>query len=293
MSDDNQDAGLLPETEAQARLLAPGLALAGCVQAYLWRDTTRARRLSLAQRGSWFPATTFAGMSWSLQGEGWEVNERGEHLPLAGRSLLVGPRSRPVLYRSGPEGGQAFFVALNSDALLALTGLDISTLLDRCLDMDALLGPDWQALNRRMLACREAAQCQQVLEDFLRPRWRAHCAAQGLSFPYRDWAQNIALRVAASEGGRSLRQMERRFKRWTGRSQRELRQMQRSEAAFQKMRQAVEQGQLVWSELALDAGYADQAHLCREVKRVTGFSPEELRRRILGEEAFWAYRIWV
>lgn len=291
MNEQDEDTGLLPE--AEARLLAPALALAGCVQAYLWRDTTRARHLSPAQRGSWFPATTFCGMSWSLQGQGWEVDAQGVQIPLASRCLLVGPRSRPALYRSGPEGGQAFSVALNSDALLALTGLEIAPLLDRCLDMDQLLAPDWQALNQRMLACRKAAQCQRVLEEFLRPRWRAHCAAQDLSFPYRDWAQNIALRVAASEGGRSLRQIERRFKRWTGRSQRELRQMQRSEAAFQKMRQAVEQGQLVWSELALDAGYADQAHLCREVKRVTGFSPEELRRRILDEEAFWAYRIWV
>jgi AraC-like DNA-binding protein len=54
----------------------------------------------------------------------------------------------------------------------------------------------------------------------------------------------------------------------------------------------MEAGEVVWSALAQDAGYTDQAHLCRETRRVTGFSPEELRRRIDEEEAFWPYRIW-
>ena len=49
---------------------------------------------------------------------------------------------------------------------------------------------------------------------------------------------------------------------------------------------------LAWPALAQDAGYADQAHLCRETRRVTGFTPEELRRRIDTDEAFWAYRVW-
>lgn len=46
-------------------------------------------------------------------------------------------------------------------------------------------------------------------------------------------------------------------------------------------------------ELLADAsGYADQSHLCREVRRVTGFSPEELYRRIQEDEGFWSYRLW-
>jgi AraC-like DNA-binding protein len=44
--------------------------------------------------------------------------------------------------------------------------------------------------------------------------------------------------------------------------------------------------------LAADTDYADQSHLCRETRRMTGFSPDDLRRRIGSEEAFWAYRLW-
>lgn len=41
-----------------------------------------------------------------------------------------------------------------------------------------------------------------------------------------------------------------------------------------------------------DTGYADQSHLSRETRRITGFPPGELRRRIIEDESFWVYRIW-
>lgn len=47
-----------------------------------------------------------------------------------------------------------------------------------------------------------------------------------------------------------------------------------------------------WADVALDTGYADPSNLCRETRRVTGFAPAELRRRIAEEEAFWIYRMW-
>jgi AraC-like DNA-binding protein len=52
------------------------------------------------------------------------------------------------------------------------------------------------------------------------------------------------------------------------------------------------EGPVNWAELAADTDYADQSHLCRETRRMTGFSPDDLRRRIGSEEAFWAYRLW-
>jgi AraC-like DNA-binding protein len=39
-------------------------------------------------------------------------------------------------------------------------------------------------------------------------------------------------------------------------------------------------------------GYADQAHLCRETRRITGFAPEALRRQMTTAESLWAYRLW-
>ena len=38
------------------------------------------------------------------------------------------------------------------------------------------------------------------------------------------------------------------------------------------------------------AGYTDQAHLCRETRRVTGFSPDELYRRMCDQLARVTFR---
>ena len=43
--------------------------------------------------------------------------------------------------------------------------------------------------------------------------------------------------------------------------------------------------------LAGDAGYSDQSHMGRAVRRATGFSPARLNRMIESEESFWCYRL--
>ncbi|WIV98078.1 helix-turn-helix domain-containing protein [Kinneretia aquatilis] len=279
-----------------ALLLVPSLALSGCLRACLWRDTTRASgTLSEAQRESHFAATPLCGLTWTLQGGGWEVLEGGALLPIEHRALLGGPRSRPVHFRS--DGGvRSFMVALQPEALHVLTGLDLSALLDRYVAIEQLLpGEDWRQLNTQMLAARDEQECMALLEAFFLPRWRA-LQQERTAAPergrYRDWMQHLALRAIAGGHGASLRQMERRIKQWSGQSLRALRGISRAEATFFQVRREMEAGEVVWSALAQDAGYTDQAHLCRETRRVTGFSPEELRRRIDEEEAFWPYRIW-
>jgi AraC-like DNA-binding protein len=284
------NSNLHPDTVA--RLLAPSLGLSGCVHAYIWRDTTRAAQLTEGQRSGWFPASPFCGLSWTLQGSGSQVMPDGALQALPGPSVVVGPRSGPAQFRSA-GGGRIFMVALLPEAFHALTGLNLSDLVDRSLDVAALLGQEWQMLSGQMLAAGDEAQCQQILEAFLLPRWRAHCRSEGLSpSRYSDWMQQLAIRAVAAGHGASLRQVERRIKQWSGQSLRALRSISRSEAAFFQVRREIEAGDLVWSALAQDVGYADQAHLCRETRRVTGFSPEELRRRIEEDEAFWAYRVW-
>lgn len=48
-----------------------------------------------------------------------------------------------------------------------------------------------------------------------------------------------------------------------------------------------------WAGLAQEDGFADQAHLVRATKRITGFSPMEFTRRYEQDESFWLYRLWV
>jgi AraC-like DNA-binding protein len=62
--------------------------------------------------------------------------------------------------------------------------------------------------------------------------------------------------------------------------------------AFIASVEAGEQGALNWTDLASDTGFADQSHLCRQTRRITGFAPDALRRGIASDESFWVYRLW-
>ena len=44
------------------------------------------------------------------------------------------------------------------------------------------------------------------------------------------------------------------------------------------------------ASLAADAGFADQSHLGREVRRVTGLPPGRLGELMRTDEAFWPHR---
>nr|WP_297530758.1 AraC family transcriptional regulator [uncultured Roseateles sp.] len=304
-----------------ARLHIPSRALEGCLYAYLWRDLSAAKAhseaLTDAQCQSWFPATPLCGLSWTLSGrvrelglgtvgrtdDGTDVGTDGasegdrEPGPWLPASVIGGPRGGPKRFQATPDC-RAFMVAIRPEALQAMTGIDLGQLKDRMLPSSFIDDPAWRALDAAMLAAGDEQTARRTLEDFLLPRWRAVRDEVLADDPpprgYAGWMQHLALRAIAAGHGRSVRQAERRIKQWSGQSLRALRLVSRAEAAFQQVRKLDEdEGVVIWSALAQDHGYADQAHLCRETRRLSGFSPEELRRRVACDEAFWAYRVWV
>lgn len=281
-----------PSPHTRAELLAPRSALASCVRAYVVRDT-RGAALAPPQRLNHFPASPLAAITWFLAGQALVVH-RGDaavHEPVS-RVVVSGPHTAPVVSLN-PGPVHALIMLVHPQALALLTGVDVSTLVDRFCALDDLLGPDWQAMARRVLGAPDEAAALRVLEDFLEPRWRPLAAAAVPRIErYRHWVEGVALRAAQSAAGRSLRQVERRIKQWAGLPLRDLRRMARSEQAFLMIRAASERGTLDWAEAAAEAGFSDQAHLCRDSRRMTGASPGELRRLVESDEAYWSYRLW-
>jgi AraC-like DNA-binding protein len=93
--------------------------------------------------------------------------------------------------------------------------------------------------------------------------------------------------------GCSARQFERRFKQWLGLPHRELFAMGRAERAFfEALAQEGGQEDIDWPDVAAAAGYADQSHMIRQARRITGFTPAALFKRVKAEPAFWTYRLW-
>ncbi|MBK7613459.1 MAG: AraC family transcriptional regulator [Vitreoscilla sp.] len=289
---------LAVDTLHTASLVWPRPALAQCVMAVMLRDT-RGLHLSDAQRHNYFAASPCCTISWLFHGSGAMVEPGpggelggGAHRPLPVPLIFSGPSNRPQVSWN-PGEAQVLMLALMPDAFTALTGLAPSAFMNRHLPAREVLGPAWQPLLDAVWHAPDDAERLAQIEIHLDPWWQAvRPAAPAHGLRMDDWLRSLTLRAANSGLGRSARQLERRIKQWTGQPLRELRGITRNERAYFDAIAADAEGALNWSGVASEAGFADQSHLCRQTRRLTGFSPEELRQRIKTDEGFWFYRAW-
>jgi AraC-like DNA-binding protein len=200
-----------------------------------------------------------------------------------------------------PGPVRAFMLGLLPQAFQALTGVDLSVFVNRVVPIEAVLDDAWLGMAQAVQHASDDSARVQCIEAFLAPRWHL-LSHQAVSRPqrYRHWAEALALKAGTSGVGKSLRQAERRFKQWVGLPMRELRRLGRAEESFFIARAGhldptgsqSNEPEPDWAAIAVDSGYSDQSHLCREVRRIAGLSPKELKRAIDEEESFWTYRIW-
>lgn len=129
-----------------------------------------------------------------------------------------------------------------------------------------------------------------TLEAYFQPLWREPGRASPAS-SLGDWVRSLATRAAHSTAGRSLRQLQRRVRDWTGQSYRDLQLFTRVEEAFIHRIGAHVSSAPDLAAIAADAGFADQSHMGREIRRVTGLSPARFGECLTNDEAFWYYRL--
>lgn len=260
-----------------SKLFLPPPDLSGCVLVAVYRDT-RGAGLSPEDRVSHFPASPMVAVTLVLQGEVRLIAEGGDWraasaAPSLPEIFVMAPQDTP-LSSWAPGDLEALTIGIYPDAWRALggdgAGSALPTSVARALDaVSAASGPDaaWEGF------CHELAQ-----------GWRQSHAATGVG----DWVKSLMTRAALSGSGRSLRSIERRVKRLTG----STRQTLEFFAAIENLQATTTADpDRPLAEIALSAGYADQSHMGRAVRRATGFSPARLNRAIETEEAFWCYRL--
>src|SRR3954452_20853544 len=131
-----------------------------------------------------------------------------------------------------------------------------------------------------------------VLEDRIAIIWAGARPAGTRPMRWiKDWSGSLVARAALTDVGRSARQIARRVKSWTGVSQRDLQGRGHTEQLYARVHEAIQKGDVDWAGLAAASGFADQPHMIRQMRRHTGFTPEQLRRSARNDEAFWAYRL--
>lgn len=276
----------------RSRLLLPSPALAACIFAGAERDT-RGSVLSEADRFNYYPATPMTVISWIFEGTLHMVEARrpdggtvlGPALP---RLVLSGPQSRPVASWS-PGSVHALSVAFLPEAMGRLLGTRIDPFVDRILPLEQVASGALLAACESLFAADGPALLPR-LENSLLPLWRGPAAGSGAPL-MGDWIRSLLVRAAFSKAGSGVRQLQRRVKSWTGQSHRDLQLFARVEEVMVRAGEHRRQTALDLAGLACGAGFADQSHMGREVRRVTGLSPARLDRLIAGSEAFWFYRL--
>ena len=286
-------SGIAP---THTELLAPRLSLSSCVRAYITRSTLGID-LSPPQRRNHFPASPYCSITWLLHGESTRIRlgDADIHEPMPTVSV-IGSHTEPCI-SANPGPVHAFMAVLLPQAVQALTSLELAALVNRVVPLESVLDDSWQAMAQSVQHASDDRTRVQLIEAFLEPRWNAvRQDAMPRADRRRYWVEGLALHAAASGMGKSLRQIERRIKGWAGLPLRDLRRLARSEESFLETRDTFlsdpTQGAPNWADIAMDGGYADQSHLCRETRRGTGLSPNELKRAVAEDESFWLYRIW-
>jgi AraC-like DNA-binding protein len=289
------NAGEAEIDNTAAEVLWPRPALAGCIFGSFVRDT-RNRPLEAAQRYNHFAASPYCGITWFWEGQAHQVDWPDGAANPASRPPLPhiifhGPHRQPSTSWN-PGTVFAMTTVLYADAIAALAGLDISTVVDRVLPVEDIFD------GTLLLACKATLGAGTSVERLLRfetelePLWQeARPSGHVVAHMVRDWTRAMALRAATSDTGRSLRQLERRIRKWAGQSLRGLSSSAHAEHAYAISLKQRAEGDINLARLAADAGFSDQSHMIRTVKRETGFTPAQLQDLIENDESFWSYRL--
>lgn len=178
-------------------------------------------------------------------------------MPAGSRVLISGPSSRPTVvpYRAGNRN-----VGVRFTRGTYFTHVEPRSMCDRTVPLP-MPDPEHFELAVRTWAMPGYEDIDDLLAAFEDAGLLAH-------------DEVIEAALHGDEPLVSPRTVERHFTRITGRSLRQVRQITRAREAAARLRT----GEAI-ADVAYALGYADQSHLTRDVKRLTGYTPAESQRR--------------
>lgn len=280
-----------------ARMLVVPAALQGTVEAVVIRDT-RGVCLSDAQRLTHFPTFPTCALLWASEGthgiaRADKASGRTLWQTMDSAVMLTGSHATPQTAWS-PDSGYSGMAMFKPDAMQRIFGVKLAQLHDVFLSLEQVSSTRWTPLIQALTSAHDDASVITALVQHLPAENAKSNGKPSLQQLGRQWVQQLTLTAQGLRGELSERQAARRIKSLSGRSLREWQTLTRTEALFFAAREQLDQGEAVKAaEMAAEQGFADQAHMSRAVRDITGFSPTEFSRRYLEDESFWMYRLWM
>lgn len=192
-----------------------------------------------------------------------------------GESSAVGLLTRAIEV-SFPPGASVFGVTLSPHAARAVLGVPLSHLRDQAVDLTDLCGTEARTLRETLRAAPDRGAREGCIEAFLVRRLAAAQspdAAVGAAIALiGDHGGQMSMRAVSQRAGISERQLERLFSQHAGISPKHFSRIARLQAALAHLARA-KRTPRSWGRVAYDFGFADQSHLIREFRALTGLTP--------------------
>jgi AraC-like DNA-binding protein len=193
------------------------------------------------------------------------------------RGAIAGVRTRRTSQRLAATG-RIFGIAFRPAAFQPLLGAPMSTLTDRVVPIGAVLGPEGEAMARRIREARGFAQAIAIAEAFLvrqvRPLEPEATRVRDLVERLRSDRSLLRVENVAEAFGVDVRSLQRLFRKYVGVSPKCVIRRYRLHEAAERLKGPRPPA---LAQLATSLGYADQAHFAREFKQVTGRTPRSFR----------------
>lgn len=183
---------------------------------------------------------------------------------------------RPIFFRGGES---SWFVGVRFRPAMARAILGIEPIDCRNRDIPAVeIDGGYAALQQHLRDCASPEQALAVLKHMIDTRLvaRERDAApvrvrEALSLLARG-GDAVHVRRVAQSLGIAERSLYRDLVRWTGLAPKSMARILR----MQRTLRAIRAERWPLADLALQMGYADQAHMTRELKTLTGYTPVEI-----------------
>jgi AraC-like DNA-binding protein len=191
----------------------------------------------------------------------------------AANAIVIGPRSRSVICRWGAVSPAMIGAHFTPAGIAAITEIPAAEFREGSVDLVELVGAKAHEVRERLLETPNAAKRLDLLDAWLERRIRTGpgtepaivWAARQLARPMTR-VSNVAERI-----GFSSRWFAARFERDIGLPPKMFHRVRRFQRALRLARRNPD-----LADLALAAGYCDQAHFTHEVVRLGGMAPSVL-----------------
>ncbi|HET9933153.1 MAG TPA: helix-turn-helix domain-containing protein [Polyangiaceae bacterium] len=188
-------------------------------------------------------------------------------------AYVAGPRDTPLEVEHA-RATDLLGATLSPGSAMALLSIEGRALSPDWTPLDAVLGELGRALAERVADAPSTLLRVSVIETFLLARLAPKDLRLERALSVIDSSEGrVAVAELGRESGASPRNLSRLFHAWVGLSPKRFARIARAQAALRRLSE-IETGDL--GALAAELGFADQAHLTRELKAIAGAAPSHL-----------------